>query len=236
MKKPNVIQVTASLTIAMSVGANVWYGVDQMDRGGIQLIVVGVWMPVILALLERVLHASSAGRWFKVALGFVAFCAMAYSMSHLAHLATPAGANLWEHVSAWLFAITVDVAMVLAGWALLKKIEPQVTEKIVERIVEKIVEVQVPVYIERPVAAPEVAVHAEVEETEIVTETRSVTRTRRAGMTAEQHGQVLELISLKREEIAAGTRGVAAEIMGKVGLSGHPNQITRLPEWKAIKA
>lgn len=238
MKKPNVIQVTASLTIAMSVGANVWYGVDQMDRGGIQLIVVGVWMPVILALLERVLHASSAGRWFKVALGFVAFCAMAYSMSHLAHLATPASANLWEHVSAWLFAITVDVAMVLAGWALLKKIEPQVTEKIVERTVEKIVEVevQVPVYIERPVAAPEVTVHAEVEETETVTETRSVTRTRRAGMTAEQHGQVLELIALKREEIAAGTRGVAAEIMGKVGLTGHPNQITRLPEWKAIKA
>src|SRR5687768_11320160 len=100
MRKPNVIQVTAGLTILMSVGANVWYGVDQMHRGGIQLIVVGVWMPVILALLERVLHASNAGRMFKVALGFVAFCAMAYSMSHLAHLATPVEANLWEHVSA----------------------------------------------------------------------------------------------------------------------------------------
>ncbi len=62
MKKPNVIQVTASLTIAMSVGANVWYGVDQMDRGGIQLIVVGVWMPVILALLERVLATGLKNR------------------------------------------------------------------------------------------------------------------------------------------------------------------------------
>ena len=237
MKKPNVIQVTAGLTIAMSVGANVWYGIDQMHRGGFQLIVVGVWMPVILALLERVLHASNAGRAFKIALVFVAICAMAYSMSHLAHLATPAGANRWEHVSAWLFAITVDVAMVLAGWALLKKIEPVVTEKVVEVQVpvevEKIVYVEVP---SAPVPAAVVEAHAEIEETETVTETRSITRTRRAAMTAEQRGQVLELIALKRDEIAAGKRGVAVEIMKKVGLEGHPNKITTLPEWKEIKA
>jgi hypothetical protein len=232
MRKPNVIQVTAGLTIMMSVGANVWYGVDHMDRGGIQLIVVGVWMPVILALLERVLHASRAGRFFKFMLGLVAVCAMAYSMSHLAHLATPEGANLWEHISAWLFAITVDVAMVLAGWALMNNLTPAPVEpQVVERVVEVPVEVEKIVYVERP------ALHVEstVEETETITETREVTRTRRSALTAEQHERVIELIDLKREEIASGVKGVAAEIMRKVELSGHTNVVTRLPEWKAIK-
>jgi hypothetical protein len=213
MKKPSVIQFTAGLTITMSVGANVWYGIDMMHRGGFQLIVVGVWMPVILALLERVLHASNAGRFFKFMLGLVAFCAMAYSMSHLAHLATPIEANRWEHVSAWLFAITVDVAMVLAGWALMKRIEPTVTEKVV--------------YVEVPAApAPEVVrVEAMEEETETVTETRQVTRTRRSALTAEQRGQILELG-------IAGHKPI--EIMRKLALEGHPNKITRTEEWTKV--
>jgi hypothetical protein len=225
MRKPSVIQFTAGLTITMSVGANVWYGVDMMERGGIQLIVVGVWMPVILALLERVLHASRAGRFFKVMLGFVAVCAMAYSMSHLAHLATPAGANLWEHVSAWLFAITVDVAMVLAGWALMKNITPDApAPEIVERVV----------YVEVPAApAPEVLhVEAEVQEavteteTETVTRTRTVTSGRRSTLTIEQREQIVEL----------GLAGhKPAEILRKLGIEGkQTNFITRSPEWSRV--
>lgn len=226
MRKPSVIQFTAGLTITMSVGANVWYGIDMMHRGGFQLIVVGVWMPVILALLERVLHASNAGRFFKFMLGLVAFCAMAYSMSHLAHLATPIEANRWEHVSAWLFAITVDVAMVLAGWALMKRIEPTVTEKVVE--VEKVVYVEVPA---APAPAPEVLhVEAEVQEavteTETVTRTRTVTSGRRSSLTVEQREQIVEL----------GLAGhKPAEILRKLGIEGkQTNFITRSPEWTRV--
>lgn len=223
MRKPNVIQVTAGLTIAMSVGANVWYGVDHMDRGGFQLIVVGVWMPVILALLERVLHASQAGRFFKFMLGLVAVCAMAYSMSHLAHLATPAGANRWEHVSAWLFAITVDVAMVLAGWALMKRIAPATPEP-------QIVEIVKEVFIEVPAKQEPLRVEATVEEeTETITETRQVTRsTRRSSLTAEQEQQIYEL----------GLAGVKpAEILRKLAIEGkQTNYITRSPVWARVKA
>jgi hypothetical protein len=160
-------------------------------------------------------------------------------MSHLAHLATPIEANRWEHVSAWLFAITVDVAMVLAGWALMNNLTPAPVEpQVIERIVEVPVEVEKIVYVERPAVTSVTAgfVEAEtVEETETVTRTRTVTSGRRSALTAEQHERVIELIDLKREEIASGVKGVAAEIMRKVELSGHTNVVTRLPEWKAIK-
>lgn len=243
MKKPNVIQVAAGTTLVISMGANAWYGIAEWDRGGAALILAGVWMPVAIVLLERVMHSMKleGGKAFFFGLGIilVAAACMYYSMSHLAHVATPEAATTKEKVDGWIFAASVDVVMILSGLALMfgkKKAEPEVKEKIVE--VQVPVEVEKIVYVEVP-SSPAPAVveaHAEIEETETVTETRSITRTRRAAMTAEQRGQVLKLITLKRDEIAAGKRGVAVEIMKMVGLEGHPNKITTLPEWKEIKA
>jgi len=244
MRKPNVIQVAAGTTLALSMGANAWYGAIEWERGGLSLILAGVWMPVAIVMLERIMHALSLSKGqtyaFRIGLALVAAMCMYYSMSHLAHVATPEEATLKEKIDGWIVAVSVDVVMVLSGLALMlskhKKAAP--AAEIVERVVEKIVEVQVPVYIEREPASAPIHVEAQMEETETetVTETRQVTRTRRqsASMTAEQRERVLELIAANREAIAAGTRGVATEIMRKVELPGHPNVVTRMPEWKAI--
>lgn len=241
MRKPNVVEVTASVTLLLSMSANAWYGIGQWERGGAALIIAGVWMPIAIVLLERIIHATKLGWWFGAGIGIVAALCIYFSMSHLAYLSTPTDPSFKEIVDGWIFAVSVDIVMILSGIALAVSRHRNVpAAEVVE--VEKIVEVQVPVEVEKIVyvevpAAKEVA---EVEETETVTETRSVTRTRRAGipsgMTAEQHVQVLELIAAHRHEIETGVRGVAAEIMRKVEITGHTNIITRLPEWKAIKS
>ena len=246
MKKPSVIQVAAGTTLALSMGANAWYGIDEWHRGGPALILAGVWMPVAIVLLERIMHAldlsKGATYGFRLGLFVVAAFCMYYSMSHLAHVATPATPSPKERFDGWIVAISVDVVMVLSGLALMmtKHRTMQPATEFVERIVEKIIEVQVPVEVEKFVyiERPALRVDAEVQETEVetVTETRQVTRTssRKAAMTVEQHAQILEIIGQRQGEIIEGSLK-ASEIMAKVGLDGHPNKITRLPEWKAIK-
>ncbi len=235
MRKPNVIQATAGTTLALSMGANAWYAIDFWHRGGAALIVAGVWMPISIVLLERMLHAMPRlGRAVTVfawlAISLVAAACMYYSMSHLAHLATPIDPSTKEIADGWIFAASVDIVMLLSGvfLALARRAqtpEPQVVEKIVERVVE----VEKLVYVEVPAKQEPIRVEAhveEVEETETITETRQVTRTaRRASLTAEQRGQVYEL----------GIKGFKpVDIMRKLAIEGHPNKITRTDEWARV--
>lgn len=194
--------------------------------------VIGAAFPVLIGLAEWLAHDKRAnGRLVRLAIFFATAAAMIWSFTHLASLVD----GTWMR---WLIPCTIDILFITAMQMVLsgQKKEPAPAVETVERVVEKIVEVQVPVYVEREPAPAPIHVEAQVEETETVTETRQVTRTRRqsASMTAEQRERVLELIAANREAIAAGTRGVAAEIMRKVELDGHTNVITRMPEWKAI--
>jgi len=247
MRKPNVIQATAGTTLMLSMGANAWYAIDFWHRGGAALIVAGVWMPISIVLLERMLHAMPRlGRAVTVfawlAISLVAAACMYYSMSHLAHLATPEAPSAKEVADGWIFAASVDIVMLLSGvfLALARRAqqapapEPQVIEKIVERVVEVQVPVEVEklVYIEVPAKREALHVEAhveEVEETETITETRrEVTRTaRRSSLTAEQEQQIYEL----------GMAGVKpADILRKLSIEGkQTNYITRSAVWSRVK-
>lgn len=227
MRKPNIIQVTAGLTLALSMGANAWYGIDQIARGGVAFILAGVWMPISIVLLERIMHSVKLGKWFGAGIVLVAVACMYYSMSHLAHLATPVNPSPKEIADGWIFAASVDLVMVLSGIALAVVNRKAREPKPAPEVIEVPVEVEKIVYVEVPAPVP--APVAEVEETETITETRQVTRTRRTSITPEQREEIAHLI----KNTSLSPTQIAGQIFGP---GTHPNKITRDGEFKELLA